>query len=423
MTLIAYTGASVATGKTIFTAVINPATNQYAIDMNGSVDSITKVTLNPTDASFVGGNDPWAGFNRTGPNDILLTPAGTGGQTLNTSSILLGVGGGQAVDFDEGVRVDFVTNLAGDPAKSANGGYGTDFGAGTLVNRDHTFDGHYTSNGSSVLLTQENGSNVIANFAAFDDTNANTVVGDGTSDPVTGITITYFGVIYSNPSTGQQIIVPTLTSTNYTINGHVFTVLLLANGSVNVTGIDGDNGSAGTGTEVAVFTADGYSSLVVSNASPGTSFKIAGFGASIPTSAPVNFTLPVEIVDGDGDIAGGTSIAVTLNPAPLVLDLNGDGVQFLSLADGVAYDYGNGLVATAWAHSTDGILVRDDNGSGSADDPSEFVFGGGGLTDLEALALRYGGVLDAQDTRISLSSGSGRMRTAMVCPTRANSVP
>ncbi|ANY20967.1 hypothetical protein A6F68_02471 [Tsuneonella dongtanensis] len=404
LTLTAYTGASLATGTVIFTAVINPNTNQYTIDMSGSVDSVTKITLNPTDSSFVGGNDPWAGFDRAGPADILLTPTAPG-QTLNTSAILLGVGGGQAVDTGEGVRIDFVNNLGGDPAKSsgANNGYLD------AANRDHSFTSHYGTNGASVIITQENGNlaqatNVTANFKAFDDPDGvdNTTVGDGSSDPIDGITITYLGITYADPMTGQQIITPTLSPQNYVISGHTFTVQLLADGSVNVTGVEGDNGNSGAGTEVAVFTASGYNSLVVSNVSPGTSFKIGGFGASVPSTAPVNFSIPVEIIDFDGDTAGGTSISVTLNPAPVVLDLDGDGTEFLSIEAGVTFDYGAGLVSTGWAHSDDGILVRDANASGTVDDATEIVFGHSGMTDLEALAAQYGDILDASDADFGL---------------------
>ena len=83
--------------------------------------------------------------------------------------------------------------------------------------------------------------------------------------------------------------------------------------------------------------------------------------------------------------------------APVVLDLNGDGVQFLAADGGVHYDYGSGLVATAWVGADDGILVRDANGDGTVTDASEFVFGGNGVTDLEALHAQYGEQLDASD--------------------------
>jgi hypothetical protein len=81
----------------------------------------------------------------------------------------------------------------------------------------------------------------------------------------------------------------------------------------------------------------------------------------------------------------------------VALDLNGDGVQFLGTDAGVHYDYGNGSVSTAWVGANDGILVRDANGNGTVDNASEFVFGGNGQTDLQALAAQYGATLDAND--------------------------
>jgi hypothetical protein len=80
-----------------------------------------------------------------------------------------------------------------------------------------------------------------------------------------------------------------------------------------------------------------------------------------------------------------------------VLDLNGDGVHFLGQDAGVHYDYGAGLVTTAWAGADDGILVRDANHNGTVDNASEFVFGGDGVTDLQGLAAQYGDTLDAND--------------------------
>jgi hypothetical protein len=69
----------------------------------------------------------------------------------------------------------------------------------------------------------------------------------------------------------------------------------------------------------------------------------------------------------------------------VVLDLNGDGTQFLATDSGVHYNYGSGSVATAWAAPQDGILVNDANHDGNVS-ASEFVFGLGSVTDLQALA-------------------------------------
>ena len=114
--------------------------------------------------------------------------------------------------------------------------------------------------------------------------------------------------------------------------------------------------------------------------------------------------LPIIGTDADGDSENST-IDITLNPVappPIVLDLDGDGAEFLGLNAGVAYDYGYGLVGTAWAGADDGILVRDGNGNGLVDDASEFVFGGNGMTDMEALHAQYGAQLDASDADFTM---------------------
>ncbi|MFL6749652.1 MAG: hypothetical protein ACJ8E9_01185, partial [Sphingomicrobium sp.] len=71
----------------------------------------------------------------------------------------------------------------------------------------------------------------------------------------------------------------------------------------------------------------------------------------------------------------------------------------VSSSAGVHYDYGSGSgsVATGWAGPNDGILVRDANGNGTVDGASEFVFGSGSQTDLQALASQYGSTLDVND--------------------------
>ena len=123
--------------------------------------------------------------------------------------------------------------------------------------------------------------------------------------------------------------------------------------------------------------------------------------------ANLNFT--VTIPDGDNDTAQDSftiHVADGLTPSsavPIVLDLDGDGVEFSSLAAGVHHDYnGDGLLeATAWVGADDGILAFDANGDGKVSGSGEFVFGGNGLTDLEALAANFDsngdGVLNAQD--------------------------
>ena len=72
-----------------------------------------------------------------------------------------------------------------------------------------------------------------------------------------------------------------------------------------------------TGTQVGVFTLNGYNSLEYSFVS-GDAFQIGQFGASVPTVGSVSFDVPIELVDGDGDTVT-DSIGVTLTPPGQVI--------------------------------------------------------------------------------------------------------
>ena len=384
----------------IFTIVLNPASGEYSVDMNGRIDSLTVIDFNNGGYNFVGGNNSWAGFIPTGETvgspidnnsiDLLLTPevGGLNSGTINATANTGGVSSGASVGSGEVFRVDFVTDLRGNPADGA-GNYDT------AANRDHLFDGHYTTNGSTALFKSSGGT--IINIAAYDDPDGNNIVGDGGIDTIRTISIAYLGVKGS-------LITVTTTATNYTINGHVFTVQLMADGSVNVAGVAGESGSSLAGTVIATFTENGYNSIEYRWVS-GDTFQIGDFGATTQNTNPVIFEVPVEVIDGDGDVSASSNLRITANYVPpIVLDLDGDGVEFVSRADGVTFDYaGDGTPeSTAWAGRDDGLLAIDLNGDGIVNDGSEIVFGGNGLTDLQGLAISYDsnhdGVLDASDS-------------------------
>ncbi|MGA0604091.1 Ig-like domain-containing protein [Caulobacter sp. KR2-114] len=128
-------------------------------------------------------------------------------------------------------------------------------------------------------------------------------------------------------------------------------------------------------------------------------------------STVVNETLTftTSVSDGDGDVA--TSGAFTVHvadglapfalAAPVVIDLNGDGAQFLSQAAGVTFNYGSGLVSTAWAAPQDGILALD-NGGKLVISFSQFVQGAtSDLQGLTAFDSNHDGVLSAADAPFS----------------------
>lgn len=110
------------------------------------------------------------------------------------------------------------------------------------------------------------------------------------------------------------------------------------------------------------------------------------------------------IVDADGDRASAAlSVTITAAAPPVVLDLDGDGVEFVSSAAGVRFDYdGDGRAElTAWVGPDDGLLVLDRNGDGQITNGSELVFADKGLTDLQGLAAKHDsngdGQFDASD--------------------------
>jgi hypothetical protein len=296
-TLYGMVGADV-----IFTITLDQGASTYQVEMSGHVDSFTHVDFNNGSYNFIGGNDPWGGFSTAANDDsqdLLVTPMmnGVSDGTFNSSSISGGVGSGNSVGAGEGIRLDYVVDLHGDPAKTGGSG---DYSDG--VNQDQLFDGHYTTNGASADFTATGGSTV--KIEAFDDADGNTAVGDGGHDDITAVAISYAG--------GPVTLI--VANGTYLVDGHSYTVTFNGDGTVDVAGVYGTSGAGAEATTIAAYTADGYNSLEFTY-DGGETFKIGNFGASIQSSDPVNFTVPVEIVDGDGDVAAGTPLDITLDPS------------------------------------------------------------------------------------------------------------
>ncbi|MBO1537003.1 calcium-binding protein, partial [Pseudomonas sp. OA65] len=113
---------------------------------------------------------------------------------------------------------------------------------------------------------------------------------------------------------------------------------------------------------------------------------------------------------GDLKDAFGTAETTT---SPIILDLDGDGVETVGLSAGVHFDHdGNGFAeASGWVSSDDGLLVLDRNGNGTIDSGSE-LFGNNSVTkdgskaengflSLGALDENNDGVLDFRDSAFS----------------------
>ncbi|MEO0414536.1 MAG: Ig-like domain-containing protein, partial [Verrucomicrobiota bacterium] len=123
--------------------------------------------------------------------------------------------------------------------------------------------------------------------------------------------------------------------------------------------------------------------------------------------------IEVTVNDGSADSSVATSIIFVNQAAvpPVVLDMDGDGVEFDSVAEGIAMDVdGDGqLEQTAWADEDDAVLVYDANNNGDVDGPEEFVFASyssdANATDMEGLAEHFDtnqdGLLSAEDAEWS----------------------
>ena len=70
-----------------------------------------------------------------------------------------------------------------------------------------------------------------------------------------------------------------------------------------------------------------------------------------------------------------TGTASTI-PSPIAIDLDGDGIETVSVANGALFDHADDGFAerTGWVSSDDGLLARDINGNGTIDSGRE-LFG------------------------------------------------
>ena len=106
----------------------------------------------------------------------------------------------------------------------------------------------------------------------------------------------------------------------------------------------------------------------------------------------------------------GSKVSMVGSATPVVLDLNGDGIQTLSIEEGVQFDIlANGqLTQTGWISPSDGLLVMDRNGDKIINDGSE-LFGSStvlsdgntspdGFTALSAIDSNHDGVINDSDS-------------------------
>jgi hypothetical protein len=108
-------------------------------------------------------------------------------------------------------------------------------------------------------------------------------------------------------------------------------------------------------------------------------------------STESNITVNINRIVDNGNVTVTIAVAEVLTLSPVVLDLDGDGVEYANLDESkVMFDADNDGVAehVAWAGKDDGILVYDidnDNDITKTDEVSFLSYKDGAQTDLEGL--------------------------------------
>ena len=249
--------------------------------MVGTIDGGLSANVFVGATDFVGGNTPWAGFVPIGQDkvpvnddsrDLLLTSL-AGGSTINSNANSAGVGGGgggQDIGVNEGIRLDYVVDLTGDPKKMTPRLTATTWSMAPLfclvalpAHRRHCSKPPTTPMGtrSSAMDLQ-------------------------------------FPLQASESCSGGQRVFVDLASVtdpfSVSVGGQTFTIDQQPGGSVVVDGIV-DN------TAIVISTANGFNSLAITYES-GDAFALTGVGNAVfDPGAQVKFGVPVELVDADGD--------------------------------------------------------------------------------------------------------------------------
>ena len=384
--LEARTSATAGAGTLVFSIDLNPAsgpTGQYIYTQAQQLS--TAVLVPVTNLSSVGGgNVPAKAIDvPSSPYDIVLTTKT--GATVNTNSSEIGVGSGQSLDDGDVIRIDFVNVTV------------TGSGGSAVA----TFNEYYSANAFRQDVTGLSGPQradfTVKAIAIVNNANGQALPADGdtvfygdTNDTtVSGTTLNIYnaaGVL----QTTAQLTAAGVTVTN--MGGGVWRVLNLPNNY-----------------DYEIVSATTPFQAVQVDALTGTdTFKLGILSTSVLQVQGATFSVPIQYTDADGDFVSSTiTINLTAPASPVVLDLDGDGAEFLSANAGVTFDYlGDGSDgATAWVGADDGLLALDRNGNAQVDNGSEIVFGGNGLTDLEGLAANYDsnkdGVLDANDANFA----------------------
>ncbi len=305
--------------------------------------------------------------------------------TVNSNSTAIGVNN-QSMNDGEVLGIDFANNVS--VSNSANNTY--------------NYTSHYTINDFSFAIVQDNtpgnpGPDHIELWVRIYDVDDD--------DPGGNSTATHHNEITPSRDTTAPLEVQ-IQITEITVNVVSLNLALLDDDSNGGYLIDGLN----LNDVIVVTGASNYERLEIENplvpepdidGLNGESIDIGQFAFSRETTniPAVTMAYDLSLSDSDGDsveMEDAINITLTAPTSPVVLDLDGDGLEFVAMdgKSGNGFDFdGDGIKEmSAWIGPDDGFLAYDSNGDNIVNDKWELVFSAlhpDARTDLEGLRLVF----------------------------------
>ncbi|WP_421983540.1 DUF5801 repeats-in-toxin domain-containing protein [Roseibium sp.] len=376
---------------------------ETATDRDGVDPKIIGIdsTLGDDDATAGAGNDVLIGNDNAnalkgnaGDDDLF---GGAGNDSLSGGSGINLLDGGEGSD-----TADYSDNSEGIYAQM-NFGWATDM-SNTLTSRSDLLDGIADETiEHDDLVSVENLTGSDFDDFIVGDNNANVLSGGLGNDLIIGLggSDTIFG------GAGNDELYGWIDDGNKLAGGEDQDRLFGGFGSDEFVFAAGEGGNTAADADVVFFFQNGTDKLTITGGLTFADLTISDDASGNATIYDNVNNQYIAVINGVSSASLSASDFI-FGSDPIVLDLDGDGVELLSVENGVAFDHNADGVSekSGWAGSDDGILVVDVDGSGAIENGSEVfseIFNGGSYANsLEALAsLDDNGdnVIDDRDSR------------------------
>ncbi|WP_449325417.1 putative Ig domain-containing protein [Sphingorhabdus arenilitoris] len=387
------------------------------IDGRGGNDFINGANLNDR---LVGGdgNDQLNG--QAGDDEL---DGGNGDDQLNAgqgNDRLLGGAGNDALNGNEGD--DYLDGGAGNDNIAAGSGNDTLIGG---AGNDNLYgnEGNDIADGGDGddILTGDAGNDILRGGAGNDQLWAgegDDIVAPGAGNDITSGDNGIDTLDYSSATLAMNI---NLTTNSATSTGETDTIynfenviggsandLITGNWTVNIlTGSAGDDRLTGGSGNDILYGGTGFDTAVYTGNR--SEYSIVTSGGIMSVVDSMSWRDGTDVINGIERLlfAGGQTLSIT---SPIILDLDGNGVETLSAAESSArFDMdGDGLADdVSWFGRGEGLLFLDRDGNGTVTNAGEFSFtndaenAASDLVGLRSFDSNSDGVLNASDTRFA----------------------